>query len=217
MRFLITAGPTREPIDGVRFLSNRSTGRMGFEVARAARRAGHEVVLVHGPVHLPAPEAVEAVPVETALDMEAAVSERLDWAQALVMTAAVADYRPAERLGGKKRKEEGPWVLTLVRNPDILAGAGETKGTRVHVGFALESEELLQGAARKLEAKKLDLIVANGLEAFGAEASTFHFLEPGRPPVTHAGLSKEDVARRIVAFCESAHASGPGGSPPSRG
>ncbi|MHC4598085.1 MAG: phosphopantothenoylcysteine decarboxylase domain-containing protein [Planctomycetota bacterium] len=207
MRFLITAGPTREPIDEVRFLSNRSTGKMGFEVAREARRAGHEVVLVHGPVILSAPEGAEAVPVETALDMEAAVRTRLDWADALVMTAAVADYRPAERLQGKKKKSDEDWTLALVRNPDILAGAAETKKSRVHVGFAVESEDLLAGAARKLEAKRLDLIVANGLEAFGADTSTFHFLEPGRPPVTHAGLSKGEVARRIVAFCEGAQAS----------
>ena len=180
---------------------------MGFEVAREARRAGHEVVLVHGPVLLTAPEGVEAAPVETALEMEAAVLARLEWADALVMTAAVADYRPSERLEGKRKKGEEPWVLTLVRNPDILAEAAETKTPRIHVGFAVESEDLLAGAARKLVAKKLDLIVANGLEAFGADTSTFHFLEPGRPPATHSGLSKGEVARRIVAFCEGSHGS----------
>ena len=158
MRFLITAGPTREPIDDVRFLSNRSTGKMGYGVAEEARARRHDVTLVSGPVALPPPRGVRRVPVETALQMHKAVLEHL----------AGADYRPALRAEGKVKKSEGDWTLGLVRNPDILAEAGESKGKRIHVGFAVESEDLLANAGRKLAAKNLDLIVANAVSAFGA-------------------------------------------------
>jgi len=202
MRFLITAGPTREPIDDVRFLSNRSTGKMGYGVAEEARVRGHEVTLVSGPVALTPPKGVSRVPVETALQMHEAVLEHLAGADVLVMSAAVADYRPAPRAEGKVKKSEGDWTLTLVRNPDILAEAGESKGKRIHVGFAVESEDLLANAGRKLAAKNLDLIVANAVSAFGADRSTAHFLTPQGSPRTLADRPKREIASEIVAFCE---------------
>ncbi|MHC4777790.1 MAG: phosphopantothenoylcysteine decarboxylase domain-containing protein [Planctomycetota bacterium] len=205
MQFLITAGPTREPIDGVRFLSNRSTGKMGFAVAEAALKAGHDVILVFGPGGLALPSGAVPVAVETALEMEEAVKAKIRHADALVMSAAVADYRPETKIEGKFKKGEGEWVLTLVRNPDILAGAGRIKGDRIHVGFAVESSDLLENASLKLEAKNLDLIVANGLAAFGADRSTVHFLTPDGPTETFSGLPKSEIAQRIVTFCESLH------------
>jgi len=204
LRFLVTAGPTREPLDDVRFLSNRSTGRMGYAVAAEGARAGHRVVLVSGPVTLLPPAGAERIEVETALQMQRAVAARLGEADVLVMAAAVADFRPAERIAGKRKKGTAEtWTLALVRNPDILAGAASAKGSRIHVGFAVESEDLLENAASKLASKNLDLIVANPPASFGAERSTAHFLVPGAPPRTLENRTKRDIASEIVAFCEA--------------
>ena len=204
LRFLVTAGPTREPVDDVRFLSNRSTGVMGFAVAEAALAAGHAVTLVAGPVALEAPAGATLVAVETALQMRDAVAAALPSSDVLVMAAAVADYRPAERIAGKRKKDGGDWVLKLARNPDILAEAAAAKGRRVHVGFAVESDDLVANAKKKLEAKNLDLIVANGVSAFGGARSSVVLLAPGRAPERIDDAPKARTAARIVAFCEDA-------------
>ncbi len=169
-RVVVSAGPTREPIDPVRFLSNPSTGRMGFAIAAAAARAGAQVTLVHGPVALEAPPRVEAVPVQTAVEMHAAVLRAAAGADAVVMTAAVADYRPASPSGTKIKKDAGPRSLELVRNPDILAelGAGRVGGTPLLVGFAAETGDPVAAARAKLEAKRVDLVVGNDVTAPGA-------------------------------------------------
>lgn len=146
LRLLVSAGPTREYLDPVRFLSNPSSGRMGYAVAEAARDRGAEVVLVSGPTALPDPWGVEVVRVESALEMRKALLDRYPWAQAVVMAAAVADYRPAETLKDKEPKAEAEKLLRLVPNPDILRELGERKEGRVLVGFAMETREGLERA-----------------------------------------------------------------------
>ena len=161
-RILITAGPTHEDLDPVRFLGNRSSGRMGYAIAAKALRRGAEVTLVSGPVHLPIPTGAAAVQVRSAEQMHEAVMSRFDQHDVVIMAAAVADYRPAERAPHKIKKGRN-LELELVRNPDILADVGAKRAQRpsVLVGFALETENLEQAARDKLERKAADLIVAN--------------------------------------------------------
>ena len=174
-RIVVTAGPTWEPIDPVRFVGNRSTGRMGFAVAREAFGRGADVTLVVGPGTLEPPEGPRLVRVATAEEMRMAVLEAAEDADAVVMAAAVADFRPREAAPNKLKKEGGPPRLELVPTPDILSELGEVKGERVLVGFAAETEDLEAAGRVKLEAKGLDLIVVNevGREGtgFGSEAN----------------------------------------------
>jgi phosphopantothenoylcysteine decarboxylase/phosphopantothenate--cysteine ligase len=167
-RVLVTAGPTREEIDPVRFVSNHSSGKMGYALARAARRRGAEVVLVTGPTCLAAPWGVEAVPVTTADEMRAEVMARCEASSVIVKAAAVADYRPEGRCADKIKKETAALTLSLVKNPDILAELGMRKGERTLVGFAAESGNLLENAAKKLVEKNVDMIVANDIGMPGA-------------------------------------------------
>ncbi len=160
MKILITAGPTREKIDEVRFISNRSSGRMGYALAAAAAAAGHQVTLVSGPVSLPEPEGVETVKTESAAEMAKAVFSRFGGCNAVIMAAAVADYRPAEIIHGKLKKS-GDLELRLVRTQDILLELGRRKQHQRLIGFAAESENLLASAADKLKRKNLDWIAAN--------------------------------------------------------
>jgi phosphopantothenoylcysteine decarboxylase/phosphopantothenate--cysteine ligase len=161
-RILITAGPTHEDLDPVRFLGNRSSGRMGYAIASQALRRGAEITIVSGPVHLPVPPGAEIVRVRSAQEMHAAVMSRFDRFDVVIMAAAVADYRPEHREAQKIKKGRS-MKLELVRNPDILAdvGAKRTQRPSVLVGFALETENLEQAARDKLERKAADLIVAN--------------------------------------------------------
>lgn len=162
MKVLITAGPTREKIDAVRFLTNRSTGKMGYALAEAARDAGHEVTLVSGPVALPVPLGIALVPVESAADMAEAVKERASQMELIVMCAAVADYRPKRVVAGKMKKAEGDLVLELERTEDILKSLGAVKPEgQILVGFAAETDDLLANAQGKLAKKNLDWICAN--------------------------------------------------------
>jgi phosphopantothenoylcysteine decarboxylase/phosphopantothenate--cysteine ligase len=165
-RILITAGPTHEDLDPVRFLGNRSSGRMGYAIASQAQRRGAQVTIVSGPVHLPTPFGVEVVPTRSAKEMHAAVMSRFEQFDVVIMAAAVADYRP-ERLEAQKIKKDESLKLELVRNPDILAEVGAKRAQRpsVLVGFALETEDLERSARHKLERKAADLIVANEASA----------------------------------------------------
>ena len=162
VRILITAGPTYEDLDPVRFLGNRSTGRMGYALATEAQRRGAAVTLVSGPVHLPSPSGVEVIQVRSATEMHEAVMSRFQQFDVLIMAAAVADYRPKRR-SAEKIKKSGTLALELLRNPDILAdvGAQRTQQPQVLVGFALETEHLERAAREKLRRKAADLIVAN--------------------------------------------------------
>ena len=203
MRFLVTAGPTREHLDPVRFLSNPSTGRMGFAVARAARAAGHVVTLVAGPVALQTPPGVQRVDVVDARGMLAAVRAEVAKADVLVMTAAVADWRPARRALRKLKKSEMDGTLRLVRNPDILKSV---HGPRVRIGFAAETGLPDAEAARKCREKGLDLVVGNDVtrsdSGFGTATNRVTFVTPDGRVQNLPLMSKLAVARRIVAFAE---------------
>jgi len=168
MRLLVTAGPTREPIDPVRYLSNRSSGKMGYALAEAARDRGHEVVLVSGPVSLTPPQGVDTVAVETAEEMFRAVAARIGSVDAAIFCAAVSDYRVAEVAPEKRKKSDDGWTLRLVRTPDILGSARGDLGFRgILVGFAAETERVEANGREKLERKGCDLLVANDVGAEG--------------------------------------------------
>lgn len=216
MRFLVTAGPTREFLDPVRFLSNPSTGRMGFAVARAARAAGHEVALVSGPVALRTPKGVRRIDVVSAREMLAAVErESFD---CLVATAAVADWRPARCAGRKLKKGEMSGVLRLVRNPDVLKtvaarARGAKGGARpVLVGFAAETGDPAAEAARKCAEKGLDLMVANDVTSkgsgFGSPTNRVAFVFRDGRVERLPLMSKDAVARRLVRLIGGIRAGG---------
>ena len=159
---LITAGPTREKLDAVRFLTNRSTGKMGYALAEAARDAGYDVTLVSGPVNLPPVSGVTMVMIESAAEMADAVKSRAPEMDVVIMAAAVADYRPVHVHQGKMKKLPGNLTLELERTEDILASLGQIKPAgQVLVGFAAETDDLLANAAGKLQRKNLDWIIAN--------------------------------------------------------
>ncbi|PIV06196.1 MAG: bifunctional phosphopantothenoylcysteine decarboxylase/phosphopantothenate--cysteine ligase CoaBC [Syntrophobacterales bacterium CG_4_8_14_3_um_filter_58_8] len=165
---LVTAGPTQEPFDPVRFISNYSSGKMGYALAVMARRRGAEVTLVSGPTALPAPRGVVFVPVRTAVEMRDAVLANLEQATVVVKAAAVADYRPAVCEPVKIKKKEGSLTIHLERNPDIISEIADRKGDRIVVGFSMESDHLLEHARTKLFEKGMDFIVANDVTEPGA-------------------------------------------------
>ena len=225
MRFVVTAGPTREFIDPVRFLSNPSTGRMGFAVARAARAAGHEVVLIAGPVSLKTPPDVTRIDVISARDMLNAVRTVIARADVLVMTAAVADWRPSRCASRKLKKSEMSDTLHLVRNPDILKtinrlvgaprrgdrlSARSSSGTYqkglIRIGFAAETGAPAAEAARKCREKGLDLVVGNNVSepgsGFGTDTNRVTLVTPDGNVQRLPLMSKLAVARRIVSFAE---------------
>lgn len=161
LRVVVSAGPTREYLDPVRFISNPSSGKMGFAVAEAARDRGAEVVLVSGPVNLSDPAGMQVVRIESALELRDAVVKASEGADIIVMTAAVADYRAAERSGEKQAKVAGDVTIHLTPNPDILAELGQNKGKRVLVGFAMETHAGVERAAGKAQRKNADFILLN--------------------------------------------------------
>ena len=162
LKCLISAGPTREWIDPVRFISNPSSGKMGYALAKEARDMGFDVCLVSGPVELSKPEGVEVIEVESALSMKRAIDEKFNFYDWIIMTAAICDHRPKSRNKIKIPKDQFPENLLMVRNPDILKELGEKKReNQVLVGFAAETHMVLESAHKKLRQKKLDWIVAN--------------------------------------------------------
>lgn len=199
---VVTAGPTREYIDPVRYLSNESSGLMGFEIAHAAARAGHRVTLIAGPVALDTPDGVDRVDVMSALDMLAAMRESFAGADAIFMAAAVSDFRPTKKLANKwKRKEQGGAhaVLELVENPDLLATIALDKGDRRVIAFALETEDGERRAAAKLTAKNADLIVLNDASALNAARSTVTVLDATGPVWSMEDADKNEIAAALVA------------------
>ena len=166
---LITASCTREPIDDVRFISNYSTGKMGFALAKIARARGAKVILVTGPTSLPAIRGVNTISVNTAEEMKSEVFKYFKEADIVISAAAVADFRPKEKMSGKIKKEETKkMTIELERNPDILFELGKKKGNKILIGFAAETENLIQNACKKLREKNLDMIIANDLAIKGA-------------------------------------------------
>jgi len=160
LNILVTAGPTREAIDPVRFISNFSTGFLGYEIAKEASRRGHRVILISGSTALPKPVGLRLIDVLTARQMKGALENNFRWCNCLIMTAAVGDFRLKRRARAKIKRGRKELVLRLSPNPDILKGLGRKKGKKTLVGFALETENLKKNAEAKLKAKNLDLIVA---------------------------------------------------------
>jgi phosphopantothenoylcysteine decarboxylase/phosphopantothenate--cysteine ligase len=213
LHVMVTAGPTREPIDPVRYISNRSSGRMGYAVARAAAEAGAEVTLITGPVTLPLPEQVRGVAVDTALQMRDAVLGEIDRTDIFIAAAAVSDYRSAEICGQKIKKDQSRLELALERNPDILGEVAARPRPPFTVGFAAETERLREQALGKLVNKRLDMIAANdvsGEQAFDREDNALEvYWQGGGASLPRAG--KEKLARRLVALvADRFHAKHPG-------
>ncbi len=200
-RVVVTAGPTREHVDPVRYLSNESSGKMGFEIARAAAERGDRVTLIAGPVTLETPAGVKRVDIVSARDMLAATREAFRDADALFMAAAVGDWRPRKRLSGKwRKKDEKTEVasLELVKNPDILATVARRKGARLVVGFALETGNGVRRARRKLERKGVDYVVLNDETALSAARTTVTILAADGSSQRLENRTKRAVARVLV-------------------
>jgi len=199
---MVTAGPTREELDPVRFISNHSSGKMGYALARSAQRRGARVILVSGPVCLPAPFGVDMVRVESAGEMQAAVMERVGDCTAIIKAAAVADYRPAERSGEKIKKQAEELSLPLVRTPDILAGLGRLDKRPLLVGFAAETVNLDEFAARKLKEKNVDIIVANDVSrhdaGFNVDTNRARLLFRDGRVLEYPLMSKDALASLIL-------------------
>ena len=199
---LVTAGPTREPVDPVRYLSNRSSGKMGFAIAAAAAEAGARVTLVSGPVNLPTPAGIDRIDVETAAQMHAAVMQRVASADICIAAAAVADYRPAQAAGQKLKKSAATMSLELERNPDIVAAVAALAGGPFTVGFAAETESTASNARGKLQAKSLDMRAANtvgpglGFDADDNELQVFWDAGSRRLPRAR----KTRLARELIAL-----------------
>jgi len=196
---VVTAGGTQELIDPVRHIRNRSSGKMGYALAEAARDRGAEVKLITAPTSLPNPAGIEVVPVVTAAEMKEAVAKAITQADVLIMAAAVADYQPKKVAEAKIKKETPTLTLELIRTPDILA---EVKGNFLKIGFAAESEDVVANAKQKLEKKKLDLIVANDItdpnSAFGSDTNKVTLIDRKGKVDSLPLLTKREVAERIL-------------------
>lgn len=202
-RVLVTAGPTRERIDPVRYLSNDSSGKMGFAIAAAAVAAGHEVTLIAGPVVLETPKGVRRIDVESAREMLAEMRSAFPECDTLFMAAAVCDFRPARRLRGKWRKKDVGQErasLELIPNPDILGSITRRKGDRLVVGFALETSDGLRRATEKLERKRMDYVVLNGPSALNATKTSVKILGRDGSQRDLVGRTKSAVAKVLVGL-----------------
>ena len=200
IKVLVTAGPTVEDIDPVRFISNRSSGKMGYAVAETAMRRGADVSLVSGPTNLPVPEGVNLVQVRSAAEMKVAVLELFPEMDIVVKAAAVADYRPSDAAAQKIKKKDESRSLELVPTEDILDLLGKRKTHQILVGFAAETENLLFSASEKMERKNLDFLIANDVSSgvFGSDNSSVHILKRSGESVFLAQQSKHDIAARIL-------------------
>ncbi|MFH2011159.1 MAG: bifunctional phosphopantothenoylcysteine decarboxylase/phosphopantothenate--cysteine ligase CoaBC [Pseudomonadota bacterium] len=199
---LVTAGPTTESIDPIRFITNRSTGKMGYAVARIAKRRGAEVTLISGPSILSFPQSIKFIPVKTVSEMRAAVLENLENSTIVIMTAAVGDYKAKDICIEKIKRKEGNLMLELEGTSDILSEIGKKKEGRIHVGFAAETEDLIKNAKSKLKSKNLDFIVANDvcMEGAGFEFDTnvVKILDKDGSIEELPLMSKEEVAEKIL-------------------
>ncbi|MDL2286265.1 bifunctional phosphopantothenoylcysteine decarboxylase/phosphopantothenate--cysteine ligase CoaBC [Desulfococcaceae bacterium OttesenSCG-928-F15] len=202
LKVLITAGPTVEAVDPVRYISNHSSGKMGYALARAAEFRGAEVTLVSGPVNLSPPNGVEFVPVLSAEDMLKAVMDRMEDADLIIKVAAVADFRVKNAAAGKIKKGDGVPCIELEKNPDILETLGKKKTRQFLVGFAAETDHLATYAKEKITRKNLDMIVANLVggpnSAFGSDQNTVSFFFPDESSMNLPALPKNEVAEKIL-------------------
>ena len=202
MTLLVTAGPTREPIDAVRFISNPSSGKMGYALAAAARDRGADVILVAGPTDREPPDGVKCIRVNTAAEMRRAVMEFSDQARVVIMAAAVSDFRPTVSSDRKIKKDAATLTLQLQETEDILAELGTRPGRRMLVGFAAETDSIIQNATRKLKQKNLDMIVANDLlqegAGFGCDTNAVTIIERSGRVTEIPVMRKSEVASRIL-------------------
>lgn len=201
-KLLITAGPNREPLDPVRYLSNRSSGKMGYALARAAIRRGAEVALISGPTELEPPAGARLTSVTTAAEMRHAVLEEFSGCTALIMAAAVSDYRPVDFAPKKIKRGKGPIELRLEPNPDILKEISARKNGKMLVGFAAETGELVANAAKKLKDKNLDMIIANNVSEAGAgfdvDTNVATILDRAGTVRSLPLMSKDELAEQIL-------------------
>jgi phosphopantothenoylcysteine decarboxylase / phosphopantothenate---cysteine ligase len=207
MRVLITAGPTREYLDDVRYLSNASSGRMGYAIAEAALAAGHEVVLVTGPVVISPPSGCEVHSIETTDDLLNTCVDLFPKCDGVIAVAAVCDYRPVERVAGKITKTGTAVTFEFIETADVLAELGKQKADRWIVGFALESQDPRANAMRKLKMKNCDCIVLNDTSAIAADSNDVEVLSPDAETVAQFRGTKLDVARDLFGWIE-AHIAG---------
>ena len=198
LTFLITAGPTREYIDPVRYISNASSGKMGYALAESAVRKGHRVILISGPTDLPKPGRVELVPVVSAEQMFKKTLKYFNAADVVIGSAAVADYKPSHEAKQKLKKKPGKLSLSLAATKDILKYLGKIKKKQILAGFALESKNLFAEAKKKLKRKNLDLIVANYPDSIGSEKSSAWILDDMGGISAHKGMTKKRIAERII-------------------
>ncbi len=205
-KILVSAGPTQEPLDPVRFITNPSTGKMGFALASSAMRRGGEVILVSGPTNLSPPSCslagkkaggVKFIPVRTALQMRKAIFRNLKGVDVLIMAAAVSDYRPKKVSKRKIKKRRGAFLLKLEPTPDILYEVGRRKEGRILVGFSIETEDLVKNAKAKLRKKNLDLIVANDPNGFGSPTNVVKIIDRDGKVESLPRMSKEKIAERV--------------------
>jgi phosphopantothenoylcysteine decarboxylase / phosphopantothenate---cysteine ligase len=203
-KLLITAGPNQEPLDPVRYLSNRSSGKMGYALARAAIRRGAEVALISGPTTLEPPAGARLIPVTTAAEMRHAVLNEFPRCTAVIMAAAVTDYRPADFASKKMKRGQGSIELRLEPNPDILKEIGSQKNGKMLVGFAAETDELVANAKKKLKDKNLDMIVANDVTGAGAgfdvDTNVVTILDRGGGVRALPLMSKDELAEQIFDY-----------------
>ena len=201
-RVLVTAGPTEEPLDPVRFITNRSSGKMGYAIARAAHQRGAKVTLISGPTKIPPPEADQIIYVRTALEMYRAVMEHYEKATVIIKAAAVADYRPKTEAREKIKKDRGIPGIELTRNPDIIAAISAKKRKGILVGFAMETQDLLANARQKLLKKNMDMIVANSLREKGAgfetDTNIITIIDRNGKTIALEKMTKIDAAHKIL-------------------
>lgn len=200
MRILVTAGPTREYLDDVRYLSNASSGRMGYAVAAAAIDTGWEVVLVTGPVDLALPAGCDVIAVETTEQMRDAAVSAFDACDGVIAAAAVCDYKPKERVTGKISKTGGTISLEMIETDDVLAELGTHKDGRWVVGFALEAQNPRENALQKLRRKNCDWIILNGPAAIGSESNDVELLDASGETVASWSGSKSHIAEQLISW-----------------
>ncbi|MCD6221137.1 phosphopantothenoylcysteine decarboxylase [bacterium] len=204
MKILITAGPTREYLDPVRFISNPSTGKMGYLISEKAIKRGHKVILISGPTYLKPPDGIKIIKTISGNEMKEAVLKYFPEYDVLIMTAAVSDWKPEKKYRGKlKRKKE--WNLKLIPNPDILKEVSKIKKeNQIVIGFALETENIEKNALKKLKEKKLDLIIGNTTEFFGeGKPSKVVFISKDGKVKKYKRIKKEKIAEKIVNWIEN--------------
>lgn len=201
-KVIVTAGPTREDIDPVRFITNHSSGKMGYAVARAARNRGAQVTLISGPVNIKPPSGMKVINVSSAREMYENVIEQFDDCDIVIKCAAVADYRPETKSPIKIKKSDDDMSIKLVRNPDILFELGKRKKDQILVGFAAETDELIKNSEKKLEKKNLDMVVANDItikgSGFNSDNNTVRILTKDKQCLCLDNKPKNDIANSIL-------------------